>query len=155
IEGDSRCTILPLCPRGRATAGRGRAISFLFTVQVRSLSTRLGVKWLSRRRRAIRTLNAMKSVVLLSPHFPPATVAGVHRARHLAKHLPAAGWHPIVLCVHEAYYEEALDPDLGRLVPNTVETVKVAAISAGSTRRLGLGDVSLRAFRSLRAALFD
>jgi hypothetical protein len=97
----------------------------------------------------------MKSVLILSPYFPPATLAGVHRARHLAKHLPAAGWQPIVLCVEETSYEEALDPDLGRLVPDTVEVVKVAAISASLTRRVGLGDISLRAFRSLRASLFD
>ena len=31
----------------------------------------------------------MRSVVLISPHFPPSTLAGVHRARHMAKHLPA------------------------------------------------------------------
>src|SRR4051794_17999524 len=95
----------------------------------------------------------MNKVVILSPHFPPGTLAGVHRARHLAKHLPAAGWQPIVLCVDEAHHEEPIDPDLGRLVPNTVEIVKVGALSAAYTRPVGVGDISLRAFRSLRAAL--
>src|SRR5690242_5620037 len=97
----------------------------------------------------------MKSVVILSPYFPPATLAGVHRARHLAKHLPAAGWHPIVLCVDESCYEETLDPDLNRLLPETTEIVKVSALSARVTRRLHLGDISLRAFRSLRTSLYD
>jgi hypothetical protein len=53
--------------------------------------------------------------VIVSPFFPPSTLAGVHRARHLAKHLPAAGWQPIVLCVDEAGHEERLDPALAAL----------------------------------------
>ena len=36
----------------------------------------------------------MRRCLITSPHFPPSTVAGVHRARHLAKHLPAHGWAP-------------------------------------------------------------
>ncbi len=37
------------------------------------------------------------NVVIVSPYFPPSSLAGVHRARHLAKHLPSFGWHPIVV----------------------------------------------------------
>ena len=50
--------------------------------------------------------------LILSPYFPPSTLAGVHRARHLAKHLPTGGWLPIVLCVDEASHEERLEPAL-------------------------------------------
>ena len=96
----------------------------------------------------------MKNVVIISPYFPPSNLAGVHRARHLAKHLPAAGWHPIILCVDEAYHEEHLDPDLAKLVPTSVEIVKVKALSAKLTRCFGLGEISLRAFCSLRRSLF-
>src|ERR1700694_3117459 len=93
--------------------------------------------------------------IIISPYFPPSTLAGVHRARHLAKHLPAAGWYPIVLCVDEAYHEERLDPALGRLVPETVEVVKVPALSARLTRHFGLGDIGLRAFAALREKLIQ
>ena len=54
----------------------------------------------------------MPNALIISPYFPPSTLAGVHRARHLAKYLPGAGWHPIVLCVDEAHHEQRLDPDL-------------------------------------------
>jgi hypothetical protein len=96
----------------------------------------------------------MRDCILLSPYFPPSTVAGVHRARHLAKHLPAAGWRPVILCVDEACHEERLDPGLARLVPHDTEVVKVGAIPARLTRYLGIGEISLRAWRPLRQGLF-
>lgn len=92
--------------------------------------------------------------VIISPFFPPSTLAGVHRARHLAKHLPGAGWTPIVLCVDEVFHEERLDPDLAKLVPGTTEIVKVPALSPRITRPFGLGEISLRSFAPLRRTLF-
>jgi hypothetical protein len=94
------------------------------------------------------------TVVIVSPYFPPSTLAGVHRARHLAKHLPAVGWTPIVLCVDETDHEQILDPALASLVPNTVDVVKVCAINARWSRPIGVGDISIRAWFRLRAALF-
>ena len=95
-----------------------------------------------------------KTCIIVSPYFPPSTLAGVHRARHLAKHLPAVGWDPIVLCVDEVFHEEQLDQGLARLVPGSVEVVKVPALSARLTRPFGLGEISLRAFFPLRRKLF-
>ncbi len=94
-----------------------------------------------------------RTCILVSPYFPPSTLAGVHRARHLAKHLPAAGWKPIVVCVDEAYYEERLDRALAALVPDSVEIVRVNAIPAGLTRPFGLGEISLRARGPLRRSV--
>lgn len=95
----------------------------------------------------------MRRCVLVSPYFPPSTVAGVHRARHLVKHLPAAGWSPTVLCVDEVHHEERLDPGLASLVPCGADIVKVDALPAHLTRRLGLGEISLRAWRPLHRGL--
>lgn len=75
--------------------------------------------------------------------------------RHLSKHLKHVGWRPIVLCVHEAYHEEKLEPALARLVPTDVEVIKVAALPIEITRRLGIGDLSLRAHSSLRRKIFE
>jgi hypothetical protein len=94
-----------------------------------------------------------RTVIIVSPYFPPSTLAGVHRARHLAKHLPAAGWTPIVVCVDETYHEQDLDPALGALVPGQVLTVKTAALPARLTRALGFSDIGLRAWWPLRRAL--
>lgn len=94
-----------------------------------------------------------RTCIIVSPYFPPSMLAGVHRARHLAKHLPAAGWTPIIVCVDEAFHEERLDPGLATLVPASIEIVKVPALPQRICRPLGLGEISLRAWRPLRAAV--
>jgi Glycosyl transferase 4-like domain len=95
----------------------------------------------------------MKRVLIVSPYFPPSTLAGVHRARHLAKHLPAAGWQPIVLCVHERFHEETIDPELATLLPRGLEIVKTRALQFQLTRPVGIGDLSLRAFYHLKSSI--
>jgi hypothetical protein len=88
-------------------------------------------------------------VLIVSPQFPPSPLAGVHRARHMAKHLPAHGWRPIVIRVDEAHYAERLDPALAALVPPQVEQVRSGAFP----RLPGIGDLGLRAYPHLRAAI--
>ncbi len=96
-----------------------------------------------------------RTVIILSPHFPPSNLAGVHRARHLAKHLPAHGWRPIVLCVDEREHEQQLDADLAQLVPQDVAIEKVTAAPARLSRLAGVGDLGIRAFTQLRRRLMD
>ncbi|QGZ93401.1 PEP-CTERM/exosortase A-associated glycosyltransferase, family [Terricaulis silvestris] len=93
------------------------------------------------------------TIAIVSPHFPPCSLAGVHRARHLAKHLPAHGWRPIVIRAHETQYTERLDPDLAALVPNTVEQIATGAMPASVTRLIGVGDIGLRGFLHFKRAL--
>jgi hypothetical protein len=95
----------------------------------------------------------LRTVVLVSPQFPPSPLAAAHRARHLAKHLPACGWRPVVLRVDERHYVERLDPALNALVPGTVEQVRVKALPAWLTRAAGVGDLGLRAYPYLARAL--
>src|ERR1700688_2257609 len=98
-------------------------------------------------------MSAMKRVLIVSPHFPPSTLAGVHRARILVKHLPSAGWRPTVLCVHEDFHKETLDAELAALLPADLEVVKTEALSNQATRWLGIGDISLRAFYPMKKTL--
>jgi hypothetical protein len=95
----------------------------------------------------------MGSVLLISPHFPPSNLAGVHRVRHLAKWLPKHGWRTVVLCVQERFYEERLDQELARLIPGDIEVVKINAFSAWMTKLVGVGDLSLRSYVQMRIAL--
>jgi hypothetical protein len=95
----------------------------------------------------------VRRVVIVSPYFPPSTLAGVHRARLLARHLPAHGWEPVVVCVHERHHEEPLDPGLARLVPSQVRVVKTKAVPSWLARRVGVGDLSLRGWWPLRWAV--
>jgi hypothetical protein len=65
-----------------------------------------------------------------------------------AQHLPSFGWEPIVLTVHEDYYEEALDHNLERLLPKEQRIEKVKAWRVTKPRLIG--DIGLRAFFQLR-----
>lgn len=95
-----------------------------------------------------------KRCLIVSPHFPPSTLAGVHRARHLTKHLPAFGWRPTVICVDPRYHIEKLDPELAQLVPPSVEIVRAGSIPVYLTRPLGIaGDIGLRGYFHLCTAV--
>jgi hypothetical protein len=89
----------------------------------------------------------LKKILIIYPHFPPSNLAGVHRARLFAQHLPSFDWEPIILTVHEKFYEETPDWNLVKLLPANLRIEKVKALPI--TRRRLLGDIGLRAFFSL------
>ena len=92
--------------------------------------------------------------LIVSPHFPPSTVAGVHRARHLVKALPAHGWEPTIIAVDPAFQLEPLDPELRGLVPPGARIIETGAIPARWTAPFGLrGEIGLRGYFHLRAAI--
>lgn len=62
-----------------------------------------------------------RRVVIVAPYFPPSNLAGVHRARLFATHLPKFGWRVQVLSVAPEYYEEPLDRELEQLLPPSLE----------------------------------
>jgi glycosyltransferase involved in cell wall biosynthesis len=90
-----------------------------------------------------------RRVLLVSPHFPPDSTAGTHRARLLAPHLGEHGWEPTVLTVDPRDYEGALDSVLADSVPADLRVVRARAWPASLTRLLGVGDLGLRAFEGL------
>lgn len=89
----------------------------------------------------------MKKVLILYPHFPPSNLAGVHRPRLFAQHLPSFGWEPVILTVHEKFYEESLDHNLEKLLPSSLRIEKVNAFGVGKPRLIG--DIGLRGFFQL------
>ena len=91
-----------------------------------------------------------KRLLMISPHFPPDSSAGTHRVRLLAPHLPEYGWTPTVLTVAEQDYEGRVDPELAALVPASLDVVRTRALPVRLTRRLGVGDLGLRALPGLR-----
>ena len=94
----------------------------------------------------------MRRVLMISPHFPPDTSAGSHRVRLLAPYLREFGWEPTVVSVDPESYEGRLDPDLARLVPDSIRVVRVPAWRPAVTRRFGFGDLGLRAMTGIRRA---
>lgn len=85
----------------------------------------------------------MKKVLLITSHFPPSNLAGVHRSRLFVKHLEKFGWKPTVLTVHEKHYEEKPDPHLLQLVDPNLDIHKVGAMPV--TRPRLIGDLGIRA----------
>lgn len=90
----------------------------------------------------------MKKILIITPHYPPSNLAAVHRSRLFAQHLPEFGWEPIILTVHEDYYEEALDHKLEQLLPKDQRIEKVKAYPVSKPRLIG--DIGLRGFFQLR-----
>ena len=90
----------------------------------------------------------MKNILIISPHYPPSNLAAVHRSRLFAQHLPSYGWKPIILTVHEDFYEEALDWNLHKLIPADQRIEKVSAFKVVKPRLVG--DIGLRAYFQLR-----
>lgn len=86
----------------------------------------------------------MHKIIIVSPHFPPSNLAAVHRSRLFAHHLPALGWDPIIVTVHEDYYEEELDWNLVQLLPKALRIEKVKALKTKPIRIVG--DVGIRGF---------
>ncbi len=90
----------------------------------------------------------MKNILIIYPHWPPSNLAGVHRPRLISNFLPEFDWHPIVLTVHEDYYEEKLDDDFLKTIGGTTEVIKVSAYK--SKKKRIIGDIGLRAFFQLQ-----
>lgn len=84
---------------------------------------------------------------MISPHFPPSNLAAVHRARLFALHLQSFGWEPIILTVHEKFYEEELDWNLVKLVQPELRIEKTSAMKVSRPRFVG--DIGLRALMPL------
>ena len=91
-----------------------------------------------------------RQVLLLSPHFLPSNLAGVHRVRLMSAQLRSFGWQPTIVTVDPTCYEEPSDATLMNLMPEGVLVERVGAWPARICRPLGIGDVSLRAQRALR-----
>lgn len=91
----------------------------------------------------------MKRVLIVSPHFVPINAADMHRVRQSLPYFEANGWKPVVLCVYPEYIEMAKDDLLRKSIPQDIEIHQVAAFSSRYTRKLGLGNLGIRAFLQL------
>lgn len=96
----------------------------------------------------LNVLNRLRKILIISPYYPPSNLAAVHRSRLFAQHLPTFGWEPIILAVHEDYYEETLDFNLEHLLPAKQRVEKVNAFKVTKPRLIG--DIGLRGFFQLR-----
>jgi len=92
----------------------------------------------------------MRRVLMVTPHFPPDSSAASHRVRLLAPYLAGNGWEPTIVTVDPQDYDGGVEPALTALVPPSLRVVRCRAWNASWTRRVGFGDLGLRALASLR-----
>jgi hypothetical protein len=84
----------------------------------------------------------MRRIAILTGHYPPSNLAGVHRARLWAQYLAEFGWQPIIVTTHWKYYEEELDEGLLDLVAPNVQVIRTDAFPVTPVKLVG--DVGLR-----------
>ncbi|MEY2565401.1 MAG: hypothetical protein QOH88_3594 [Verrucomicrobiota bacterium] len=90
-----------------------------------------------------------RTVLIVSPNFPPTNAADHHRVRISLPFLPEFGWKAIVLAILPRFVEAPEDPLLLRTVPDDVEVHRIAALNHRTTRKFGLGSLALRALPSM------
>ena len=86
----------------------------------------------------------MKSVLIISPHFPPINAADMHRVRQSVAYFEDFGWKQTVVTVDESYVEAATEILLSFSLPKKLAIIKVKAFSSTWTRKIGLGALALR-----------
>lgn len=69
----------------------------------------------------------MRSVLMISPRFPPVATAGVYRSVRFCRHLPSFGWRPVVLTTgyNDPFLAFYRDDTLIRKVPKNVNVYRV------------------------------
>jgi glycosyltransferase involved in cell wall biosynthesis len=95
----------------------------------------------------------MRDVFIIAPSFAPASNPPTQRVRFFARHLPTFGWRPTVVTVDPRYYEEPADPEIGALLPAGLEVVRTPALPPSWTRRVGIGDLGIRAYWPMKRVL--
>src|SRR6266496_1873400 len=94
----------------------------------------------------------MRNVLIVSPCFPPVSSPDMQRVRMSLPHFSGFGWNPVVLATRPEAVEGVLDPLLTDSVPRGLEINRVSALPCSLTRRVGLGDLGVRAFPFLYAS---
>ncbi len=69
----------------------------------------------------------MKSLLIITYYWPPASSPGVYRFLKFCKYLPDFGWRPVVLTVRNGSYP-AYDPSLLKEIPEGLKVYKTPTI---------------------------
>ncbi|MBS4044356.1 MAG: hypothetical protein KGZ59_11110 [Chitinophagaceae bacterium] len=86
----------------------------------------------------------MKTLFLVTPHFPPSSSPPSQRARLLVKHASSFGFYPICFTVQPKYREEVEDVWMKELLGTEYTEKTVHCLNQKTTRKFGIGDLGLR-----------
>lgn len=88
----------------------------------------------------------MKRVAIIGADFVPSSLPPANRVRFFAKHLPEFGWEPIVITAKPEFYDWSVDEENELLLSNSLSVIRTRAWRSGWTRKVGIGDIGMRAF---------
>lgn len=94
----------------------------------------------------------MKRVLVVSPSFPPASSADLHRVRASLPFFASFGWTPHVLAIEASVHGGLSEPELLRTLPAALEVTRTGALPEWLTRLAGIGNPGLRALGHLYSA---
>ena len=97
----------------------------------------------------MRSAEGMRTVLVVSPHFPPVNAPDMHRVRLSLPHFEEFGWRAIVLAVEPRDTGRDCEPALLETVPPGTEVVRVRALPEALTRRAGITALGVRAWFSM------
>lgn len=86
----------------------------------------------------------MRTVLIISPHFPPINAPDMQRVRMSLPHFAEFGWKPVVLAVEPRYVEGVQDPLLLETLPSDVAIERMRALPVQLTRKVGFGYLGYR-----------
>lgn len=92
----------------------------------------------------MRKTDSVKTVLVISPRFPPINAADMHRVRHSLPHFETYGWEAEVWRVDPDSVECEQDPLLSHTLPGDADVRTVGALDPDWTRFVGLGSLPLR-----------
>jgi hypothetical protein len=86
----------------------------------------------------------LKSVLLISPYFPPSNAADMQRVRTSLPYFNEFGWDATIVAVDEKYADVVKDDLLVQSLPADIKIHKVNALGKKLTSKFGLGSLALR-----------
>lgn len=87
----------------------------------------------------------MKSLLIISPYFPPVNAADMQRIRMSLPYFEKLGWKAEIVCVNEQYTDLEKENLFSNTIPNNIKIHKIKAFPKYITMKLGLGSIALRA----------
>jgi hypothetical protein len=94
----------------------------------------------------------LRRVLIVSPSFPPMNAPDLQRVRMSLPYYAENGWEPVVLAIDPAALDGSREESLLSTLPAGVSVVHCGALSLRWSRRLGLGNLGLRAWFPLLLA---
>lgn len=83
----------------------------------------------------------MKSVLVISPRFPPVNAPDMHRVRQSLPYLRDLGWKPYVVAVQERFTNTGCDKLLLETVPSDIQVERIPAVTR---ERTNIGNIGIR-----------